>query len=56
MSVKIVETSLRDGHQSLMATRMTTKDILKIVPELDKAGFHALEVWVELHLMRVYAF
>ncbi len=45
MSVKIVETSLRDGHQSLLATRMTTKDILSIVPELDKAGFHALEVW-----------
>ncbi len=45
MSIKIVETSLRDGHQSLMATRMTTKDILSIVPELDKAGFHALEVW-----------
>jgi oxaloacetate decarboxylase alpha subunit len=36
---------LRDGHQSLMATRMTTKDILSIVSELDKAGFHALEVW-----------
>jgi oxaloacetate decarboxylase (Na+ extruding) subunit alpha len=45
MPIKIVETSLRDGHQSLMATRMTTKDILSIVPELDKAGFHALEVW-----------
>ncbi len=45
MSVKIVETSMRDGHQSLMATRMTTKDILTIIPELDKAGFHALEVW-----------
>jgi oxaloacetate decarboxylase alpha subunit len=45
MSIKIVETSLRDGHQSLLATRMTTKDILSIVPELDKAGFYALEVW-----------
>ncbi|AUD64620.1 oxaloacetate decarboxylase [Tenericutes bacterium MZ-XQ] len=45
MSVKIVETSMRDGHQSLMATRMTTKDILSIIPELDQAGFHALEVW-----------
>jgi oxaloacetate decarboxylase alpha subunit len=45
MSVKIVETSLRDGHQSLLATRMTTKDILSILPELDKAGFYALEVW-----------
>ena len=45
MSVKIVETSMRDGHQSLMATRMTSKDILSIIPELDQAGFHALEVW-----------
>ncbi|MGE4572633.1 MAG: oxaloacetate decarboxylase subunit alpha [Candidatus Izemoplasmatales bacterium] len=45
MSVKIVETALRDGHQSLMATRMTTKDILSIIPELDKAGYYALEVW-----------
>lgn len=45
MAVKFVETSLRDGHQSLLATRMTTKDILSIVPELDQAGFHALEVW-----------
>ncbi|MDD3383102.1 MAG: oxaloacetate decarboxylase subunit alpha [Bacilli bacterium] len=45
MSVKIVETSLRDGHQSLLATRMTTKDILSILPELDNAGFYALEVW-----------
>ena len=45
MNVKIVETSLRDGHQSLMATRMTTKDILSIVPDLDKAGLYALEVW-----------
>lgn len=45
MQLKIVETSLRDGHQSLLATRMTTEEILSIVPELDKAGFHALEVW-----------
>jgi len=45
MQIKIVETSLRDGHQSLLATRMTTEEILSIVPELDKAGFYALEVW-----------
>ena len=42
MSVKIVETSMRDGHQSLMATRMTTKDILSIIPELDHTSFPAL--------------
>ena len=45
MSIKIVETSLRDGHQSLLATRMTTQEILSVVPELDKAGYYALEVW-----------
>ena len=45
MAVKIVETSLRDGHQSLFATRMTTEEVLSAVEELDKAGYYALEVW-----------
>jgi len=45
MSVKFVETALRDGHQSLMATRLTTDEILSVLPELDKAGYYALEVW-----------
>ncbi len=43
--LKITETSLRDGHQSLIATRLTTEEILPILSEMDKAGFHALEVW-----------
>jgi oxaloacetate decarboxylase alpha subunit len=43
--VKITETALRDGHQSLMATRLTTKEIVDIVEEMDKVGYHALEVW-----------
>lgn len=43
--IKITETSLRDGHQSLIATRLTTEEILPILSEMDKAGFHALEVW-----------
>lgn len=43
--VKITETSLRDGHQSLLATRLTTVEILNIVEEMDKVGYHALEVW-----------
>ncbi len=43
--VKITETALRDGHQSLIATRLTTKEILDIVEEMDKVGYHALEVW-----------
>ncbi|HOW38683.1 MAG TPA: oxaloacetate decarboxylase subunit alpha, partial [Bacillota bacterium] len=45
MGVKIVETALRDGHQSLFATRMTTEESLVALEELDKAGYHALEVW-----------
>jgi len=43
--VKITETSLRDGHQSLMATRMTTAEMLPIIETMDKAGYHAMEVW-----------
>lgn len=45
MGVKIVDTCLRDGHQSLIATRLSTEDILKVATHLDKAGYHALEVW-----------
>ena len=45
MGVKIVETSLRDGHQSLFATRMTTEEALSAIDELDKVGYYALEVW-----------
>ena len=45
MGVKIVDTALRDGSQSLIATRLTTDEILQVAPILDKAGFYALEVW-----------
>ena len=45
MGVKIVETALRDGHQSLFATRMTTEEVLSALEELDNAGYYALEVW-----------
>ena len=43
--VKITETILRDSHQSLIATRMTTDEMLAILPELDKVGYHSLEAW-----------
>jgi pyruvate carboxylase subunit B len=43
--VKITETVLRDAHQSLLATRMRTEDMLPICDKLDKAGFWSLEVW-----------
>ena len=40
--VKIVETILRDAHQSLIATRMTTEQMLPIVDKLDQVGYHAV--------------
>lgn len=43
--VKITDTTLRDAHQSLWATRMRTEDMLPILTELDEAGFFSLEVW-----------
>ena len=43
--VGITETVCRDAHQSLIATRMTTEEMLPALPLMDKAGYHALEVW-----------
>lgn len=43
--VKITETVLRDGHQSLIATRMTLDEMLPILPAMDEVGFHSCEVW-----------
>lgn len=43
--VKITETILRDAHQSLIATRMTTEQMLPIVEKLDNVGYNALEAW-----------
>ena len=43
--LKITETCLRDGHQSLIATRLRTDEILPIVEKMDEVGYHALEVW-----------
>ena len=43
--VKIMDTVLRDAHQSQAATRMNTKEMLSLCDLLDKAGFYALEVW-----------
>ena len=43
--VKITETVLRDSHQSLIATRMTTEEMLPILEQLDKIGYHSLEAW-----------
>ncbi len=43
--VKITETVLRDAPQSLIATRMTTDEMLPILEEMDKVGYHSLEAW-----------
>ncbi|MBP3912249.1 MAG: oxaloacetate decarboxylase subunit alpha [Niameybacter sp.] len=43
--VKIMDTTLRDAHQSLIATRMTTEEMLPIAAKMDQAGFYAMEVW-----------
>ena len=43
--LKITETVLRDAHQSLIATRMTTEQMLPIVDKMDKIGYHAVECW-----------
>ncbi|AYK14581.1 MAG: sodium-extruding oxaloacetate decarboxylase subunit alpha [Methanosarcina flavescens] len=45
MSVKITETILRDAHQSLLATRMRTRDMLEVVGQLDQIGYFSLEMW-----------
>lgn len=43
--IKITETILRDAHQSLIATRMSTEQMLPIVEKLDKVGYHSVECW-----------
>lgn len=43
--VKIMETILRDAHQSLIATRMPTEEMLPIVEKMDQVGYHAVECW-----------
>ena len=44
-AVGITETVLRDAHQSLIATRMTTEEILPIVGKMDEVGYHSIEAW-----------
>ncbi len=43
--IKITETVLRDAHQSLIATRMTTEQMLPIIDKMDKVGYHSVECW-----------
>jgi oxaloacetate decarboxylase alpha subunit len=43
--IKITETVLRDAHQSLIATRLTTDEMIPVLEKLDQVGYHALEMW-----------
>lgn len=43
--LKITETILRDAHQSLIATRMTTEQMLPIVEKMDQVGYYSVECW-----------
>ncbi len=43
--IKFTDTTFRDGHQSLLATRMRTEDILPFMERMDQMGYFALEVW-----------
>lgn len=44
-NLKITETVFRDGAQSLIATRLTTEEIMPIIEKMDEAGFYSMEVW-----------
>ena len=52
--VKITETVLRDGHQSLLATRMRLSQMLPQLEALDAIGYKSLEAWGELHLIAAF--
>jgi len=43
--LKITDTTLRDAHQSLLATRTTTKEMVPVCEKLDAIGFYSMEVW-----------
>lgn len=43
--VGITETAIRDGHQSLLATRMRTEDMIPVLEQMDAIGYHSIECW-----------
>ncbi len=43
--LKVTDVTFRDGHQSILATRMRTEDMAKIAPEMNRVGFYSMEVW-----------
>ncbi len=45
VSVKVIDTTFRDAHQSLLATRLRTEDMIPVAELMDSAGFYSMEVW-----------
>ncbi len=45
MRLQITDLTFRDGHQSLLATRVRTDDLAAIAPQMNAAGFWSMEVW-----------
>lgn len=43
--VRLMETVLRDGHQSVLATRMRTEQMVPVLEQLDEIGYDAIECW-----------
>ena len=43
--IKFTDTTFRDGHQSLLATRMRSEDIIPFMERMDNMGYFAIEVW-----------
>ena len=43
--IKITDTTFRDGHQSLLATRLRMEDMEPMASEMDQVGFYSMEVW-----------
>jgi len=43
--IQLHDQTLRDGHQSLLATRLRTEDMLDVAPLMDEVGFFSVEVW-----------
>ena len=55
-AVDITELVLRDGHQSVMATRRATEDVIAACEDLDNAGFWSIECWGALLMMPAFDF
>ena len=53
--VRFTETALRDAHQSLLATRMRTRDMIPIAEEMDKVGYFSVEAWGGMKMVWIFS-